>query len=100
MRKAFSSSPTLASRRPDTQCSAYLPISRRVVLCCPPSRECALGSADLARRTDCERASLEALLGATTNRLRTVDRSRFLTSTDESASGVQSQVAPRGAARA
>jgi hypothetical protein len=61
--------------------------------------ECAR-SADLARRTECERASLEALLGATTNRLRTVDRSRFLTSTDESASGVQSQVAPRGAARA
>jgi hypothetical protein len=57
-------------------------------------------AADLARRKDCERASLEALLGATTNRFRTVDRSRFLTSTDESANGVPSQVAPRDAARA
>jgi hypothetical protein len=31
---------------------------------------------------------------------KTVDRSRFLTGTDESANGIQSQVAPSGAARA
>jgi hypothetical protein len=64
------------------------------------SAQCRGARSDLARRKDCERASLEVLLGATTNRFRTVDRSRFLTSTDESANGVPSQVAPRDAARA
>jgi hypothetical protein len=51
------------------------------------------------RPTDCERISLEAPRDDD-EPFRTVDRSRFLTSTDESATGVPSQVAPRGAARA